>query len=332
MKRPFCILLVILINAAVTAKTLHAGSFDYKQVYKLRSSAVVVVIGLDQSGDGSLGTGSVIKNDGLVITNAHVIIDENSKKILPHLKVCLRPKNFEGSRRRDLKNCYKVRAIKYSNDLDLALLKIELPPSNLQIIPFADAGTVEIGDPVLAIGHPEQGGLWTLTTGVISTRIKDFEGIKGKDVFQTETSFNRGNSGGPLLNLQGAMVGVNSNIARKSKDGIAITDINFSITSRVAKKWVEGVGFKLAYFSIPDKAQSNNDKVDLKLERYPVIPEEPEKKPVQENKPKQSMKERKKQWAEGTRLTPKRPYMPKDLLKVEDEMESQMEEMKKSFR
>ena len=332
MKRPFWMFLTILISTSITAKILHADSFDYKQVYKLRSSAVVVVIGLDQSGDGSLGTGSVIQEDGLVVTNAHVIIDDNTNRVYPRLRVCLRPKNFEGGRKRDLKNCYNVRVIKYSNGLDLALLKMKSPPSNLPVIPFADSRTVETGDPVLAIGHPEQGGFWTLTTGIISTKIKDFQGIKGKDVFQTETSFNRGNSGGPLLNLQGAMVGVNSNIARKSKDGIAITDINFSITSRVAKEWVEGVGIKLAYSATPEKFQPKKDKVDLKLERYPVIPQEPEKKPVEENKPKQSIKERKKQWAQGTQLTPKRPYMPKNFINIEDEMESQMEDMKKSFR
>ena len=334
MKRPLCMLLAILINAAITAKTLRADSFDYKEVYKLKSPAVVVVIALNQSGDGSLGTGSVIQNDGLVITNAHVIIDESSNRVHPRLRVCLRPENFEGSRKRDLKNCYKVRAIKYSNGLDLALLKIESPPSNLSVIPFADSQTIETGDPVLAIGHPEQGGLWTLTTGVISTKIKDFEGIKGKDVFQTETSFNRGNSGGPLLNLQGAMVGVNSNIARKSKDGIAITDINFSVTSAVAKKWIEGVGYKLAYSPTKDEPFIQKDKADLKLERYPIIPKKPDKKMMQnkEIKPKQEPEKRKKLWAQGTQLTPKRPFMAKDLLKIEDEMESQMEEMKKSFR
>jgi serine protease Do len=334
MKRPFCILLAILMSTALTGKTLHAESFDYKQVYKLRSSAVVVVIGLDQSGDGSLGTGSVIQNGGLIITNAHVIIDDNTNRVYPRLRVCLRPKNFEGGRKRDLKDCYKVRVIKYSNGLDLALLKIKSPPSNLPVIPFADSRTVETGDPVLAIGHPEQGGFWTLTTGIISTKIKDFQGIKGKDVFQTETSFNRGNSGGPLLNLQGAMVGVNSNIARKSKDGIAITDINFSITSRVTKEWVEGVGFKLAYLSVPDKVHSKKEKVDLKLERYPIIPKKQEKK-IEQNKvmkPKQTPEKRKKLWAQGTQLTPKRPYMPKNFIKIEDEMESQMEDMKKSFR
>ena len=334
MKKILGLFFITLMFIVTSAKTLYAGGFDYKQIYKLRSPAVVVVIALDESGDGAMGTGSVIQKYGLVITNAHVIIDENSKKAFPHLKVCLRPKNFEGRRKRDLKNCYKARAIKYSNDLDLALLKIETPPSNLSVIPFGDSATIETGDPVLAIGHPEQGGLWTLTTGVISTKIKNFEGIKGKDVFQTETSFNRGNSGGPLLNLQGAMVGVNSNIARKAKDGIAITDINFSVTSGVAKKWIEGVGYKLAYLDSLSKEQSEKEKADLKLERYPIIPKKPEKK-IEQNKgmkPKQPAEKRKKIWAQGTQLTPKRPYMAKDLLKVEDEMESQMEEMKKSFR
>ena len=334
MKKILSLFFITLIFIVTTAKTLHAGGFDYKQIYKLRSPAVVVVIALDESGDGSLGTGSVIQKDGLVITNAHVIIDESSNRVHPRLRVCFKPKNYKGSRKHALKDCYKVRAIKYSNDLDLALLRIESPPLSLPIVPFADAGTVETGDPVLAIGHPEQGGLWTLTTGVISTRIKDFEGIKGKDVFQTETSFNRGNSGGPLLNLQGAMVGVNSNIARKSKDGIAITDINFSITSSVAKEWMEGVGYQLAYLTPSDESQFGRDKADLKLERYPVIPKKPEKKMEQNKKlkPKQSTQERKKLWSQGTQLTPKRPYMAKDLLKVEGEMESQMEEMKKSFR
>tara|TARA_B100002003_G_C14083821_1_gene521366 strand:- start:159 stop:1157 length:999 start_codon:yes stop_codon:yes gene_type:complete len=332
MKKNLSLLLITLIYVAISAKVLCAKDLNYREIYKLKGPAVVVVIALDESGDGSMGTGSVIQEDGLVITNSHVIVNDEVNRVYPRLKVCFMPSNFEGGRRRDLKDCYKVRAIKYSNKLDLALLKMQSSPPNMSVIQFADSRTVETGDPVLAIGHPEQGGLWTLTTGIISTKIKDFKGIKGKDVFQTETSFNRGNSGGPLLNLKGAMVGVNSNIARKSKDGIAITDINFSITSRVAKEWLEGVGLKLAYVSVPDKIQSNKNKVDLKLERYPVIPKEPEKKPVQESKPKQSIKERKKQWAEGTRLTPKRPYMAKDLLKVEDDMESQMEEMKNSFR
>ena len=334
MKNISGLFLITLIFIVTSTKPLHADGFDYKQIYKLRSPAVVVVIALDKSGDGAMGTGSVIRKDGLVITNTHVIIDESSNSIHPVLKICLKPKNFEGRRKRDLKNCYKVRAIKYSNDLDLALLKMESPPSNLPVVPFADSRSIETGDPVLAIGHPEQGGLWTLTTGVISTKIKDFEGITGKDVFQTETSFNRGNSGGPLLNLQGAMVGVNSNIARKAKDGIAITDINFSVTSAVAKKWIEGVGYKLAYLPSIDESDIEKDKADLKLERYPNIPKKQEEK-IEQNKklkPKQTPEKRKKLWAEGTQLTPKQPYMAKDLLKVEDEMENQMEEMKKSFR
>ena len=93
-------------------------------------------------------------------------------------------------------------------------------------------------DAVVAIGHPEQGGLWTLTQGVVSTVIADLGGVKGKDAFQTDASINRGNSGGPLLDRSGAIIGVNTSMARKAADGLTITSVNFSVKSSVARKWI----------------------------------------------------------------------------------------------
>jgi serine protease Do len=90
----------------------------------------------------------------------------------------------------------------------------------------------------VAIGHPEQGGLWTLTTGVISAEVDNFNGVKGKHVFQTETGLNRGNSGGPLLDGEGRMIGVNTAIARVASDGLPITSISFSLKSNVAAQWL----------------------------------------------------------------------------------------------
>ena len=101
-----------------------------------------------------------------------------------------------------------------------------------------DSDRIEIGDRVVAIGHPEQGGLWTLTTGTISAQFENFNATKGKSVFQTETGLNRGNSGGPLLDTSGRMVGVNTAIARLSPDGLPITSISFSLKSNVAKQWL----------------------------------------------------------------------------------------------
>ncbi|MEK7384736.1 MAG: serine protease, partial [Elusimicrobiota bacterium] len=100
---------------------------------------------------------------------------------------------------------------------------------------------------VATIGHPEQGGLWTLTTGVVSTLLADMGGVKGKDVFQTDTSINRGNSGGPLLAASGRIIGVNTMMSRKAADGLAITSVNFAVRADVARRWMAGQGLKLAY-------------------------------------------------------------------------------------
>ena len=76
---------------------------------------------------------------------------------------------------------------------------------------------------------------------------KNFNRIKGKNVFQTEASVNRGNSGGPLLDVDGNMVGINTMIARQGAGGVTITDINFALKSSVAVNWLAGQGMGLAY-------------------------------------------------------------------------------------
>ncbi len=96
-------------------------------------------------------------------------------------------------------------------------------------IEFADSERVVVGDQVYVIGHPEQGGLWSLTSGVISAYRQDHGSVPGKNLFQTDASINRGNSGGPLLDDNGNMVGINALIARKAPDGLTITDVNYSI-------------------------------------------------------------------------------------------------------
>lgn len=217
-----------------------------RQIYKHYGKAVVLVFATDGSAQGSAGTGSVITEDGQVITNAHVV----SKNGRPYkrLFVYLKPDKLRGSMKYDLKHRYQATLMDMNKDLDLALLKIVNPPKDLASIRFVNPDDVEIGEPVVAIGHPETGGLWTLTTGSISSVIADFQGVTGKDVFQTEASVNRGNSGGPLLNAYGHMVGINTCISRKAADGLAITDINFSLKSSVAVEWLERRKLmKLAY-------------------------------------------------------------------------------------
>jgi serine protease Do len=226
-----------------------AGDRDLtpREIYERDSSAVVLIIGYSNSGQrGSGGTGSIIQEDGVVLTNAHVVIEEQTGKPFPRLTIYLKPDRLSGDPKADLSRSAKGRVLAFSQPLDLALLKIDGPPGPFPMLELDDSDRIAIGDRVVAIGHPEQGGLWTLTTGTISAEFENFNATAGKSVFQTETGLNRGNSGGPLLDTYGRMVGVNTAIARLSPDGLPITSISFSVKSNVVKRWLrdQGVGIQ----------------------------------------------------------------------------------------
>jgi len=216
-----------------------------REIYEQASPAVVMVMGYADGGrKGSGGTGSIIQSDGLVLTNAHVAIEEQTGKPFASLSVFLKPPRVTGESKSDLSRMVRAKVVAYSQPLDLALLKLDGVTEALSVVDVSESGRARIGDRVVAIGHPEQGGLWTLTTGVISAEVDNFNGVKGKHVFQTETGLNRGNSGGPLLDGEGRMIGVNTAIARVASDGLPITSISFSLKSSVATQWLreQGVG------------------------------------------------------------------------------------------
>ena len=230
--------------------TSTAQAMAPKDIYKKDSGAVVLILGSDDGKQGSGGTGSIIEPDGKIITNAHVVLSHSNNQPFRVIYVFLKPAKVTGDNAKDLVNRYKAHVVGFSppEELDLALLQLEQAPPNLPTVAFADPDGVDIGDEVVAIGHPEQGGLWTLTTGAVSTVISNYGRVKGKDVFQTEASVNRGNSGGPLLDTHGNMVGINTMIARQAADGVAITSVNFSLKSSVAVNWLASVqGIRLAY-------------------------------------------------------------------------------------
>ena len=313
---------------------VKAADFNPKKIYSETSKAVVLIAGFEQGQRAmSKGTGSIISSDGFVLTNAHVIIDQNKGRPFNNLRVFLKPDRISGDLRKDTSLKYKAELVRFSENLDLALLRIRSPSiGNLSpILEFSDSDLVSIGDPVIAIGHPEQGGLWTLTTGTISSHINNYGNVPGKNVFQTETSLNRGNSGGPLINGRGHIVGVNSMISRKAQDGLAITGVNFSIKSRVAVNWLNSIGLKFELTSL--KSNQNSPPAVTDNAGIVVVPKEKTasaSKP--ETKKNPSPKPEKLVSKEPKILTKIRPYKDKDLLKqVEDEMENMMDEMKKNF-
>ncbi|RME56726.1 MAG: serine protease [Deltaproteobacteria bacterium] len=212
---------------------------DYRALYRQSAPAVVLILGFPKGeGSGSKGSGSFVRQDGLIVTNAHVVIDPRTKRPWPDLTVYLKPERVTGNDENDLKYPYPAEVLAYDRDLDLALLRTKKVPPHVSTLIVGDTEGIEVGEPTLAIGHPEQGALWTLTTGQISGTIENFDGIPGKHVFQMETSINRGNSGGPLIDGHGFMIGVNTVMARQARDGLAITDVNFAVRADVVRKFV----------------------------------------------------------------------------------------------
>ena len=339
-----------------------------KQIYQRTGPGVVFIFASEGSTSGSAGTGSIIREDGLVITNAHVLRKKGSSGLLSDISVFLKPSKLSGNHKKDLARRYKGKILAYDIPLDLALVQMTGVDVPLTIVDFADSENAVIGDQVYAIGHPEQGGLWSLTSGVISAYWQDYGGVKGKNLFQTDASINRGNSGGPLLDEQGIMIGINSMIARKASDGLMITDVNFSIKSNVALKWLSRKGFHFAAArSVPTKysesVATGPEKTD-KIEPYrekaltketvepeqrtpaetqkkvAVSPKDYEKQAqpsqIEPKKDKiiieKSSQPEKKFVAQGPKtgkiLTEKNPYNMDELIEGMKEMEDMMEEMK----
>jgi serine protease Do len=328
-----------------------------KDIYQKAGPGVVFILASEGSKTGSVGTGSIIRNDGLVITNAHVFTRPDSSRLKSDIAIYLKPRRITGNHQKDLVHRYRGKILAYDIPLDLALVKI----TGLDIRPipvkFADSNKVVVGDKVYAIGHPEQGGLWSLTTGVISAYRADFNNVPGKNLFQTDASINRGNSGGPLLDESGDMVGINSMIARKAADGLTITDVNYSIMSNVAIQWLAGLGYNLPVnrevpaesggeiIDVPktsekasdqpkaeediqpykDKQVKEKDKIkkDVADVQSPkeIQPQPSQDKPVEEkDKPKKS--------EGGKILTEKKPYKMSRLLRDIQAMEDMMDEMR----
>jgi V8-like Glu-specific endopeptidase len=154
------------------------------------------------------GTGFFVENSDLILTNAHVV---GASKFL---KVALMPK----TRDQLTKNSYVDGwVISIDEEVDLALIQLVRSVAKVKLLELASNDSLEIGQDVHAIGHPRTGALWSYTKGYIGQLLYDYEWgydaentNKASMVIQTQTPIYFGNSGGPLLNDEGLVVGVNT--------------------------------------------------------------------------------------------------------------------------
>lgn len=162
----------------------------------------------------SLGSGFIIDKTGYVVTNNHVIEGADKVTVILH----------EGQK-------FDAEIVGKDKKTDLALLKIKPGDTELTAVDFGASDKARVGDWVIAIGNPlGLGG--TVTAGIISARGRDIRSGPYDDYIQTDAPINRGNSGGPLFDMKGAVIGVNTAILSPSGGSIGI---GFSVPANLAK-------------------------------------------------------------------------------------------------
>jgi S1-C subfamily serine protease len=198
-------------GAPAVAASAAAGALSAREIYRRRAPGVVFIraqtLRTDPSpfdvysgaqASESTGSGFVIDEDGLILTNAHVVEAATDIQV-----------TFSDSQ------TVSATPVGKDGDTDLALLRVKATAEELAPLELGDSSTVQVGDPTIAIGNPF-GLERTLTTGVVSAlqrRLTAPSGFAIDDVIQTDAALNPGNSGGPLLDANGRVIGINSQIA-----------------------------------------------------------------------------------------------------------------------
>jgi putative serine protease PepD len=218
------------VKASTIAST--AGELPVNQIWKNAGPAVVdITVTSAATGTGRFpfpaggtqqaeGSGFVYDKSGDIVTNQHVVDGATAVKV----------KLQSGK-------TYTAKVLGADSSTDLAVIKIDAPASELKPLSLADSSAVEVGDGVVAIGSPF-GLVGTVTTGIVSALDRQIESPNNFSIngaIQTDAAINHGNSGGPLLDLSGKVIGVNAQIESDSggNDGVG-----FAIASDTVKSVV----------------------------------------------------------------------------------------------
>ena len=186
------------------------SGFDVERLYEREAPGVVTVI----SGEG-LGSGFVISGNGDILTNAHVVTTGTGSRIKPSGAVYV--KLADG-------NQVPAKIVGFDPNADVALLRINPAGLTLRPLPLGSTANLKVGAPVAAIGSPF-GEEQSLSVGVVSATqrsIDSLTGFKIEGAIQTDAAINHGNSGGPLLDASGRVLGINSQIETGTGDGSGV--------------------------------------------------------------------------------------------------------------
>ncbi len=218
-------------GTARDVSTSSSSTLTATQIYQRASSGVVQIRAVTASGE-DLGTGIVLNDEGLILTNNHVVAGERQLVVSPG---------------KDTSVKRTATLVGQEANEDLALIKVDPAGLRLKPLKLVSSSSTQIGDTVYALGNP-YGLDETLTRGIVSALGRDIQapdGAKITGAIQTDAALNPGNSGGPLLNQEGDVIGVNSQIAsdQASVNGSqpGSTGVGFAISSNTAMEAIKTI-------------------------------------------------------------------------------------------
>jgi S1-C subfamily serine protease len=228
------------VDEQATAKPLPGNDFDPARLYRERAAGVVTLIALfgpkssTSATDAAQGSGFVVSEDGYILTNSHVITTagEGDPTETPDAASTVFVQFRDGDR-------VPARIVGWDIYDDVGLVKVEPEDHDLAPVPLGDSATVVVGQPVAAIGSPF-GNDSSLSVGVISATERAIDSLTSSydlvDAIQTDAPINRGNSGGPMFDARGRVIGINAQI--RSESGNA-EGVGFAIPINSAKRSME---------------------------------------------------------------------------------------------
>ncbi len=233
------------VTVGASAQPAASSTSTVGEIYERSAQSVVEITVGGGSGAQSQGSGFVYDDEGHVITNQHVVAGGSAVSV----------KFADGS-------TYDATVVGTDPSTDLAVLDVDAPASALEPLALAESEEVEVGDGVIAIGSPfglEQ----TVTTGIVSAlhrQINSPNDFAIDDAIQTDAAINHGNSGGPLLDLDGRVIGVNSQIESESggNDGVGFA-VPSDTVAKIAAALIADGEIEHAYLGVATEDRPADD-------------------------------------------------------------------------
>jgi S1-C subfamily serine protease len=259
-------------SPAVVTRPLPVG-FQPARIYRARAAGVVTIYSVFGSGgEAAQGSGFLVAKSGLVLTSAHVITDAgttSSGSIEQARDVYVQ--FADGDR-------VAAEVVGYDPYDDVGVVRIDPADHAIDPVPLGDSATVVVGEPVAAIGSPFDNES-SLTVGVVSATRRAIDSLTSDyelvDAIQTDAPINKGNSGGPLFNARGEVIGINAQI--RSNGGNGFEGVGFAVPINSAKRSLQQlvhtgrVAYAFVGISAEDLTPSLADHLGYSIDRGALV-------------------------------------------------------------